>query len=114
MCRSLSRVARELALLAALAPAAAAGATAKLATGGLVDPAPAAEVYLRVVLNGEDTNLIAAFTETSGSRLSIAPKEFAELGFAVPEGGGPIALDGLTGLSYRYDRSAQVVRIEAV
>lgn len=73
-------------------------------------------LLLEVILNGGATGLIAAFTEGPGGGLLIEPAELAELGIVSDPAalrGGLIDLDRLPGLRYRYDRAAQVLRIDA-
>lgn len=119
MCRSLSRTAGSVALLLLVQP------TLSLAVPGPVDPVaerteaaarpPQERVYLGVTLNGQDTRLIAAFSEAGDGSLSIDADEAAEIGFAtdIDAPGGAIALNAVSGLTYDYDRAAQVVRIVA-
>ncbi|MFO1185548.1 MAG: fimbria/pilus outer membrane usher protein [Bauldia sp.] len=72
-------------------------------------------MFLAVVLNGQDTRLIADFTEGRDGRLSIAVEEAAEVGFSpeIDAPGGAIDLDAVPGIAYDYDRTTQVVRISA-
>jgi outer membrane usher protein len=114
MSRSCCGLTGSVCLVAAIlfAPAAYAAAA-----GASPVPYVGTPLYLSVVLNNTQTGLIAAFVERDGSRLASTPQELHEIGIVVTPGevraDGYTDLDGLTGISYRYDAVAQVVAIDA-
>ena len=73
-------------------------------------------MQLEVILNGTPTKLIGAFTMLEGNRLAATRQELLELGlnprgYASP--GELVVLDGVFGLSYKYEESTQQVHITA-
>ena len=79
-------------------------------TGG----AGAGEVlYLEVVINGNETHKLAAFTRVDG-KLRAGADTLRQLGFRLPEASiASVELDGLPGVSYHYDESRQRIEITA-
>ncbi|MFN4142413.1 fimbria/pilus outer membrane usher protein [Aestuariivirga sp.] len=74
----------------------------------------ATPLYLGVVINGNDTRLVASFSLHPDGRMSSPASELAELGIRTPSGSGAeVFLDTLAGLSYSYDEQAQVLAITA-
>jgi outer membrane usher protein len=72
-----------------------------------------AVLYLEVVINGNETHKLAAFTQVDG-KLRAGADTLRQLGFRLPE--APVAsvdLDSLPGVSYRYDESTQRIEITA-
>lgn len=72
-------------------------------------------LHLEVSLNGEPTNLIAAFTQMADGRIAATRAELTELRIDVP-GAGPseemIYLDTLPQLAYRYDEENQAIHLD--
>jgi outer membrane usher protein len=70
-------------------------------------------LYLEVVINGNETHKLAAFTRVDG-KLRAGADTLRQLGFRLPEASvASIELDGLPGVGYHYDESRQRLEITA-
>src|SRR5689334_210759 len=119
-----SRLARSLAsgvLLCAamregLADTPAAGAIAPNAVDVIADAGGAgagAVLYLEVVINGNETHKLAAFTQVDG-KLRAGADTLRQLGFRLSEQSvASVALDALPGVMYVYDESRQRIEFTA-
>jgi len=81
------------------------------------DSLPAEQhVYLEVIVNGRATHLVGTFRQRREGKLAVTPAEFAELGLRSdpdsPGADGLLDLDRLSGVAYRIDTVAQLVRFE--
>jgi outer membrane usher protein len=98
------------------ADAPAAGAVDPYAIDVIADAGGAgagAVLYLEVVVNGNETHKLAAFTQVDG-KLRAGADTLRRLGFRLPEAPvASVALDSLPGVSYRYDESLQRIEITA-
>jgi outer membrane usher protein len=70
-------------------------------------------LQLEVLVNGQPTNLIAAFTRRDDGMMAAEPAELAEIGLDVGDvaSDGPVVLDRVEGLSYIYDEAQQRILI---
>src|SRR5664279_1708851 len=60
-------------------------------------------LYLEIVVNGNETHKLAAFSRFDGA-LHVGNDTLRQLGFRLPEGAtGTVDLGALPGVSYRYD-----------
>jgi outer membrane usher protein len=70
-------------------------------------------LYLEVVINGNETHKLAAFTRVDG-KLRAGADTLRQLGFVLPEASvASVELDGLPGVSYHYDEGRQRIEITA-
>jgi len=69
------------------------------------------DLQLDVSINGQPVNIIGAFQLDGQGRLWAAPAELREVGLDIGKISGDdlVALDGIAGLSYRYDEKKQAV-----
>lgn len=70
----------------------------------------ARDLYLEVHIDGQSTELVAAFHEDDVGRLSATASELTEIGLRVPSGASPdalVALDALAGVRYAYHEAEQ-------
>ncbi|NNU82033.1 fimbrial biogenesis outer membrane usher protein [Halovulum dunhuangense] len=72
-------------------------------------------LFLLVLVNGEDTGLIAEFTQHAGDgRISSTAGELRQVGIKASGGDGrTVHLDDIPGLSYVYDDISQTIEITA-
>lgn len=87
---------------------------------GQINPGDAAleterVLLLDVTVNGQKLGLIAEFIlNPATNQLASLPKELRELGIKAPGGArGPVTLDQIAGLNYRFDPLAQTITISA-
>lgn len=77
-------------------------------------PEGATPLFLSVVVNGRETDLIAEFSQSVDGRLSSAASELEEVGIRAPgRANRRVYLDEVAGLTYRYDAAAQTIEISA-
>ncbi|NYH19004.1 fimbria/pilus outer membrane usher protein [Paraburkholderia bryophila] len=90
------------------------GAAAQ-ATPPAAGAAPARDLYLEVMLNGQRTSLIAHFREVGG-RLSATARDLSDIGVATDKLGAAdsasLELDRIPGLQYQYDAASQSIDLQ--
>jgi outer membrane usher protein len=75
---------------------------------------PGRELQLQVSINGQDTQLIAPFTQVSGRGFLTTRRELEELFIRAPGAGAAdemVRLDQIPGLKYSFDESAQTINL---
>lgn len=71
-------------------------------------------LHLEVFINGKPTGLVAKFVLGTDGTIASPRAELAELHIRVPDDGGAselVALDSIEGMTYVYDKRAQVMRM---
>ena len=77
-------------------------------------PEDSIPLFLSVVVNGRETDLIAEFALSADRRLSSVSSELEEVGIRAPgRANRRVYLDEIAGLSYRYDEASQTLEISA-
>lgn len=76
------------------------------------------QLHLEVIVNGKSTHLIGTFKQRTDGKLAVTPAEFTELGLqSDPDHAGAdglLDLERLSGITYRFDAVAQVIRFDVV
>lgn len=74
----------------------------------------ATPLFLSVIVNGRETDLIAEFSLSPDGRLSSVSSELEEVGIRAPgRANRRVFLDQVAGLSYRYDEGSQTLELSA-
>jgi len=97
----------------ALSLLALAGGASAAGTSCIQSCAAPLPLQLEVYRNGGPTGLIAAFTRQPDGRFTTAAAELRALGLTAPQASGPVALDALPGVSFRFDDAQQRMFIDA-
>lgn len=97
--------------LAGLVPA---GAAPRAETASASRTEEAMQLYLSVIVNGEDRHVVANFALHADHRMSSPRAELVQLGFRLAETEGDgIFLEDLPGLTYAYDEQTQTITFTA-